>query len=371
MTEYTMPLTKVHPDFYQTLIQRALRKEMPDIDDLNAILNHPDVELLPLLQAAYKVREYFCGKEVNIHILNNVKNGRCPEDCNYCAQGTASDAEITEYPEKSDEEVLEEAARAYESGAHRYCMVYAGRGTGEQRAKKIGELIRKIKTAFPLEVCVSGGLMSEPALQQLKDAGLDRLNHNLNTTQLRYDKITTTHTYQDRLNTLQGAHKLGLQVCSGIIAGMGENDEERIELASELRSVNARSIPVNFLIPIEGNKLTEVTGITPQKALRILCMFRFTNPDAEIRAAAGREVHLRSMEVMSLYPANSLFLDGYLNTRGNDARRTLQMIKDAGFTIRSDKELDELLERQSAAEKKPQWDVELKDEKDLKPAGAN
>jgi biotin synthase len=352
--------------YYQELTQKAIQQIPLSTAELLSVLDPAQTDFLSIIHSAFAVRKHFCGTSVKIHILNNVKNGSCPEDCNYCAQGTSSSAPIVEYPEKSDDEILEEAARAYENGAYRYCMVYAGRGTGETRAKRIAQIIRKIKTAFPLQVCVSAGLVDAKAAEILKEAGLDRLNHNLNTTQERYEQITTTHTYQDRLNTLHNARTAGLQVCSGIIAGMGESDAERVELAMQLRQVQSRSIPVNFLIPIAGNALTQATNLDPQKALRILCMFRFSNPDAEIRAAAGREYHLRSLENLSLYPANSLFLEGYLNTRGSEARRTLQMIHDAGFTIESNKELDSLLQIPEPIEQ-----VTLKNTQDLHPAIAS
>ncbi|OGQ97259.1 MAG: biotin synthase BioB [Deltaproteobacteria bacterium RIFOXYD12_FULL_57_12] len=340
----------MNSEWYQELTRLGINGGISDQAILRTLLECDEVELLPLLAAAFAVRKYFHGLEVAIHILNNVKNGLCSEDCSYCAQSRDSRAEIVTYPAKSDGEIIAEAERAYKAGAHRYCMVYAGRGPSQQRVAHIGELIREIKKRFPLEVCVSAGLIDEAAAIALKQAGLDRLNHNLNTSANRYSAICSTHTYEDRLHTLRVARQAGLEVCSGIIAGMGETAEELVELACRLREVEARSIPVNFLLPIAGNVLSVPQNLTPDYCLRILCMFRFANPDAEIRVAAGREAHLRSLEVMSLYPANSLFMDGYLNTRGNSRERTLQMIRDAGFVIRSDKTLEELLaaERQQA-----------------------
>ena len=208
----------------------------------------------------------------------------------------------------------------------------------------LARLIRKIKEDYPLQVCVSAGLLDEEKAQTLRDAGLDRLNHNINTSEKRYGEICTTHTYQDRADTLAAARKAGLQLCSGLIAGMGEEPEELIEIARTLSDVGAESIPVNFLVPIEGNVLVEPKGLNPEYCLRILCLYRFTNPTAELRAAGGREGHLRSMEVMALYPANSLFLDGYLNARGAENSRVLRMIRDAGFDIKSDVPLDDLID---------------------------
>jgi biotin synthase len=204
--------------------------------------------------------------------------------------------------------------------------------------------VRTVKQKFPsLEVCVSAGLLDEPKAKVLAEAGLDRLNHNLNTSRDHYASICTTHTYDDRLNTLKAAKKHGLETCSGMIVGMGEPPEDVVEVAMTLREIGSESIPVNFLLPFEGNVLDKPTGLTPEYCLRVLCLFRFTNPRAEVRCAAGREYHLRSMEVMAMYPANSLFLDGYLNGRGAERRRTYQMLIDAGFEIESDHPLEELL----------------------------
>jgi biotin synthase len=211
--------------------------------------------------------------------------------------------------------------------------------------------------------------MDADSTRLLKEAGLDRLNHNLNTSASRYGKICSTHTFADRLNTLKAARKAGLDICSGIIAGMGETAAELIELALMLRNLEAKSIPINFLLPIAGNRLKNTQNLSPGYCLRILCLFRFLVPQAEIRAAAGREYHLRSMEVMSLFPANSLFMDGYLNTRGKSRKDTLQMIIDAGFTIKSDKSAEELLLQETTDAGDDNYAIPgLKSDSDLHPA---
>ena len=340
--------------FYNSLADDALGGRVIDRQRCRQILTDSAVELGALLNAAFEVRSHYWGKEVAIHILNNAANGYCPEDCSYCAQSKNSKAAIDEYGLKSDEEILAEAKAAYEHGAFRYCMVFSGRGPSPGRVGKIAGLIQTIKTHYPtLEICVSTGLMDQGATQKLKSAGLDRLNHNLNTSRANYPNICSTHSYDDRLDTLQAARSVGLEVCSGIIAGMGETADDLIELALQLREIKARSIPVNFLLPIEGNPIEISDELTPEYCLRVLCLYRFLNPEAEIRAAAGREYHLRSLEVLALYPTNSLFLQGYLNTKGNSDARTLQMIKDAGFTIKSDIPLDQLLEKTNGGNESP------------------
>jgi len=331
--------------FYQRLTDDALAGVEPSDEVCERVLSDPSLELMPLLNAAYAVRHAHFGKTMQIHVLNNAKNGNCSEDCSYCTQAKPSSAAIEPYPIKNEQEVLDEAERAYKAGAHRYCMVFSGRGPTAKRTDQLAGYVRAVKAKFPsLEVCVSAGLLDDEKAKVLAEAGLDRLNHNLNTARDAYEKICTTHTYDDRLNTLLSAKRAGLQTCSGLIAGMGESPSELIEVAKTLASVKAESIPVNFLLPFEGNVLDTPHGLTPEYCLRVLCMFRFTNPAADVRCAAGREFHLRSLEALCLYPANSLFLDGYLNGQGAERRRTYQMIRDAGFEITSDYPLGDLLE---------------------------
>jgi biotin synthase len=357
--------------FYTELAEQSLNGEVLNNEISGKILLDKNIELLPLLHAAYTVRQKYCSRDVMIHIINNAQNGHCPEDCHYCAQAKTSKAEIEEYPLKSDYEFLAEAKNAYEKGAYRYCMVFAGRGPSKGRVERLANLIRKIKAKYPIEICVSAGLLDAQKAAVLKEAGLDRLNHNLNTSEDHYPNICTTHTFADRLQTLQAARQAGIQLCSGVIIGMEETADDIIKAALKLREIGVVSIPVNFLIPIEGNLFSRMPDLTPEFCLRILCLYRFLNPKAEIRIAAGRELHLRSMEVLALYPANSLFLDGYLNTRGEERLKTLQMIKDAGFQIRSNYPLDKLIaaeEMQSAAP--PATSIEkrlMKDLKDLRP----
>ncbi len=332
-------------DFAQQLATHALAGKPLNSADALRVLTDNSVDLMALVHAAYTVRHHHFGRGVQVHILNNAKNGHCSEDCSYCTQAKTSTADIEPYPIKDETEVLAEAGRAYDAGAHRYCMVFSGRGPTEKRTEQLASYVRAVKHKYPsLEVCVSAGLLDDDKAAQLKSAGLDRLNHNLNTSRTRYSDICSTHTYDDRINTLLSAKRVGLQTCSGIIAGMGESPGELVELARTLADLKAESIPVNFLLPFEGNVLDTPHGLTPDYCLRVLCLFRFANPAADVRCAAGREFHLRSLEPLSLLPANSLFLDGYLNGRGAERRRTYAMIADAGFSLVSDHTVNGLLD---------------------------
>ena len=318
---------------YQSLAERALAGEAPSEADALWILDGDDVALLPLLHAAYAPRHHAFGNKVMVHVLNNVQNGLCPEDCGYCSQNKDSAAAIKKYAMKSDEAILAEAEAAAKSGATRYCMVLSGRGPTLDRTQRIGKLVRQIKETWPIEVCLSAGLMGDEHAAILKEAGLDRMNHNLNTSERRYDAITSTHTYADRVATLGAAKRAGIESCSGMIVGMGEESVDIVEVAFKLRELEVPSIPVNFLIPISGNQVQEDGSLTPERCLRALAMMRFINPKAEIRIAGGREGHLRTMQPLGLYPANSLFVEGYLTTKGDPVEDTYAMIRDAGFEI--------------------------------------
>jgi len=320
-------------DRYTALAERALRDEPPSEADAAWILDGDDVALLPLLHAAFVARERHFGRTVKVHVLNNVQNGLCPEDCGYCSQSRDSDAAIRKYPMKSDAEILAEAEAAARAGASRYCMVASGRGPTLERTRKLAGLVREIKSRWPIEVCVSAGLLEEEHARILADAGLDRFNHNLNTSASHYAEICSTHTYEDRVRTLQAVKKCGIEPCSGLIMGMGEGSGDLVEVAFRLRELEVPSIPVNFLVPIDGNPVQRDGSLTPERCLRALALVRLVNPRAELRAAGGREGHLRSLGALLLWPANSLFVEGYLTTRGDAVAETYAMIRDAGFEV--------------------------------------
>jgi biotin synthase len=177
------------------------------------------------------------------------------------------------------------------------------------------------------------GLLSESQARRLASVGVDRVNHNLNTSENHHQNICSTHNFSDRVNTINNVQAAGMTTCSGGIVGMNETDEDIIDLAYSLRKLNVTSVPINFLIPIVGTPLGNIDQLNPRRCLRILCLFRFILPSQEIRIAGGREVHLRSLQPMGLYPANSIFIGDYLTTAGQAARADLEMIRDAGFIL--------------------------------------
>jgi biotin synthase len=233
----------------------------------------------------------------------------------------------------SKEQLLGGAQRACQANAKRYCMVTSGRGPSDEEIDYFCDVTRAIRKELPLEICVSIGILSEEHARMLKAAGVGWINHNLNTSERYYPAVCTTHTYQDRLATVRNAQKAGLMTCSGGIVGMGETDEDILDLAFATRELRMDSIPVNFLNPISGTPMEGSNFLTPMKCLKILCLFRFLNPASEIRAAGGREVNLRSAQALAFYAANSIFVEGYLTTPGQQAREARQMIEDMGFEV--------------------------------------
>jgi biotin synthase len=311
----------------------ALAGEVLDRTSALQVLNAHDDELLEQLAAAYRVRRHYWGNRVRLHFLLNAQSGLCPEDCNYCSQSKVSAAEIEKYPMLAQEKILAAAGRAAQLRAGTFCLVISGRSPGERVMDKVVDAVREIKSRHDIRVCACLGLLNEAQTQRLALAGVDTVNHNLNTSEEHYGSICSTHSYADRVRTVENVKSAGIGTCSGGIIGMGESDNDIVDLALSLREMNVRSVPVNFLIPIAGTPLEGVHSLDPRKCLRVLCLYRFLLPSQEIRIAGGREVHLRSLQPLGLYPANSIFVGDYLTTAGQETRDDFRMIRDAGFVL--------------------------------------
>lgn len=297
------------------------------------VLDCPDTELLALMDAAYRVRHHYFANQVQLYLLMNAKSGLCPEDCGYCSQSKVSEAEIPKYNILSRDKLLDGARVAKERSARTYCIVISARGPNEREMKAVETIVPEIKQKYGLHICACLGLLTDDQAQRLKACGVDRVNHNLNTGEEHYESICTTHTYQDRVDTLKAVRGAGLEMCSGGIIGMGEQPGDLVQMAIELRDLGVHSIPVNFLNPIDGTPLGDQQHVTPQYCLRTLAMFRLVCPDREIRIAGGREMHLRSLQPLGLYAANSIFVGDYLTTKGQPPEADYQMIRDLGFQI--------------------------------------
>lgn len=318
---------------WHDLAARSLAGVIPTRDEARAVLTAPATELLAVVDAAYRVRHHHWGHRVLLHVLDNAKAGACPEDCGFCSQSSRHGSPGGEAPMKSVDELVEGARRAVAAQARRYCMVTATRGPSSRDLDTICEAARRIKAESGIELCASLGLLTQAKAERLRAAGVDRFNHNLETSERFYEQIVTTHSWADRVETVRHARAAGMQTCVGGIVGLGEHDDDLLDLAFALRDLDVDSVPVNFLDPRPGTPLADRPRLQPTYALRALCMFRFVHPRTDLRVAGGREVVLRSLQVMALYPANSIFTQGYLTTAGATPAADHQMILDAGFTL--------------------------------------
>lgn len=318
---------------WQALADDALQGRAPSRAQARAVLECDDAELLDLLHAAFRVRQRHFGRQVQLYYLRNAKSGLCPEDCGYCSQSAVSDAAIPKYRWLDEETLLAGARQAREAQARTYCIVASGRGPNDREVEHVARAVRRIKDELGMHVCACLGLLEPHQAQLLADAGVDRINHNLNTSRRYYEEICTTHTYQDRIDTLKVVQQAGMELCSGLIVGMGESLDDIVDVVLELRELRVASIPVNFLHAIDGTPLEAVHLLNPRYCLKVLCLLRLTNPTTEIRIAGGREVNLRSLQALGLYPANSLFVSDYLTTKGQPAAADHEMIADLGFEV--------------------------------------
>ncbi|MEM8734137.1 MAG: biotin synthase BioB [Planctomycetota bacterium] len=315
------------------LAESVLAGEAVSTEQALEILKSRDEDLLDIASGAFRLRRHYFGKQVQLYFLVNAKSGLCPEDCGYCSQSKLSKAPIEKYRMLSTEQLLDGARVAAERDSKTYCIVISGRAPSEKEMQAVEEIVPKVKSEYDLKICACLGLLTPENAERLKDCGVDRVNHNLNTSREYYDDICSTHTYQDRMDTLRTVRDAGLEVCSGGIMGMGESHEDLVAMAMDLRELRADSIPLNFLHAIEGTPLGKQTPLTPQDCLRGLCMMRFVNPSSELRIAGGREKHLRSLQPLSLFVANSIFIGDYLTTKGQAPESDYQMIQDMGFEI--------------------------------------
>ena len=319
---------------YRVLAERALADERLESAQALAVLAAPDDELPAVLWAAYAVRARHFGRRVKLCVLNNARSGLCPEDCGYCSQSAVSTADIARYRLKPVAELVAAARRATAAGARRYCMVTSARGPSAADIDHFARAARAIRADLPdLELCVSLGIMGDTEARTLRQSGVDYVNHNLNTSRRHYPAICTTHTWDDRVATVESARRAGMAACSGVIIGMGETDEDLVDVAGALARLEVESLPVNFLHPIDGTPLGDREPPEAGRCLRALALFRLTNPRAEIRAAGGRERCLGGAQGLALLAANSVFVDGYLTTAGQAHRDAAAMIEALGFEV--------------------------------------
>ncbi len=273
-----------------TLAERACAGDPATAEEALTILRSADDELLDLVAAAGRVRRHFFGRSVKVNYLVNLKSGLCPEDCGYCSRRLGSDTEILKYSWSPGDEARRQAEFGLAGGASRVCLVASGRGPSNRDVDRVAAMTEDIKANNPdVEVCACLGFLKDGQAERLRTAGVDAYNHNLNTAESNYAEICSTHTFADRVDTVRRRARPDSPVCSGLIVGMGESDEQIVEAILALRDLDADSIPVNFLIPFEGTPLAGTYELTPRHCLRILCAVRLMCPDSERASpAVGR-----------------------------------------------------------------------------------
>ncbi len=302
-------------------------------EDALAILNTPDESLEELVSFAETFRRKYKGNHVSIHILTNARSGNCSQDCAYCAQSCRSKADIDKYKWVADEKLYEDNDFVKEHHLSRHCIGLSGMKFTDAEIEVLAEKIRKMK-ADGTHLCCSIGFLTEHQAKVLKDAGLDRINHNLNSSRNYYPNICSTHTFDQRVANIRMLQGLGYEICSGGIIGMGESREDVVDMLMELREIQPEALPINFLLPIPGTPLehADMSVLSTAYCLKVLCLARLLVPKADIRCAAGREVYFKGEEKNLLRVVDSIFASGYLTAGGQGIRDTIQAIEAAGFT---------------------------------------
>lgn len=297
------------------------------------ILNLPDEDLPELLEHVYAIRKKHKGNMVNVQILSNARSGNCTQNCAYCAQSRESKADIDKYSFIEEEKLISHGKLAREKGVARHCIGLSGISFTDEEINTFANEIRLLKKDSSTPICCSIGFLTKEQATTLKEAGVDRINHNLNTSRNYYPSICTTHTFEQRIENIKMLQGMGFEICCGGIIGLGEEKYDVADMLLEIQALRPQSVPINFLIPIDGTPLagTDTAHLTSEYCLKVLCLTRLLNPEADIRCAAGREIYLKGKEKLMFCAVNSIFASGYLTTGGQGIEDTIKVIKDAGF----------------------------------------
>lgn len=298
-----------------------------------AIEIYRSLELNELYKIANEVRQFFMGRKIDLCTIMNVKSGKCSEDCKYCAQSVHYQTGIDEYSLIDEEAIIERAKENARFKIDHFSLVTSGKGLSDANLDKLLHVYSKLNDMFPeMKLCASHGIITYEQAVKLKQAGVSTYHHNLETSKRFYNKICTTHTYQDRVNTIKNLNNAGLTVCSGGIIGMGETVFDRIFMAYELKKLGIKSIPINVLMPVKGTPFENQKVLEPTEILRTIAIFRLILPDATIRFAGGRVAMGKEHKKSFSTGFNGLMVGNYLTTIGNDIEADIKMIEELGFT---------------------------------------
>jgi len=294
--------------------------------ELEFLINTSDLK--ELSDSANKITRVFQGNKIDVEQLANIKKNYCSEDCVFCGQSAFFNTGIDSYQLLPAEEILQMAKKAKEQGAESYCLVAAWRQPTDADFIKVCDIISQIRDNVGISIECSLGFLTESQAKKLKELGVKRYNHNLETSRSKFPQICTTHTYQDRLDTLEIARNAGLELCTGGIIGMGETRTQRLELITDLSRIEPEEVTINLLVAIPGTPLELQTPISFEEILRVFAVMRFALPKSIIKISGGREVHLEdSGEELLLSGANGIISAGYLTLGGNPMNKDLEMIR--------------------------------------------
>ncbi len=291
------------------------------------------LDIFKLFYLANLTRVKYRGNRVDLCSIVNAKSGACPEDCSFCAQSVHSRTDVKAYPLITEEKILEAAVSAKKFGAKRFCVVTSGRKVSGKEIENICSFVSNIKN-LGLLPCATLGMLSLSELEMLKEAGLHRYHHNLETSEAFFKEICTTHTFREKIKVIEAAKSLSLSVCSGGIFGIGESWEDRIDMAFALKELKVNSVPINFITPVYGTPLGDTELLNPMEALKIISIYRLILPESEIRICGGRPNTLRDLNsYIFMAGADGLLIGNYLTTSGRYPDDDLQMIKDMELEI--------------------------------------
>jgi biotin synthase len=304
------------------------------LDELAVLAAVADQDVPALAALAHEVRLEWCGPEVEVEGILSAKTGGCPEDCHFCSQSAQFPTQIQATPFLDTDEVLAAAAETAAMGASEFCIVLAVRGPDERTLQRLIELTPLVTERTGLNVAVSAGILTDEQAGRLAAAGVHRYNHNLETARSYFPSIVTTHTWEERFATCELVRDHGMELCCGVLLGMGESVAQRIELIGQLREVGPAEVPLNFLNPLPGTPLADRLVVAPLEALRWIAIFRLALPSVILRYAGGREVTLRELQAMGMTSGiNALIVGNYLTTLGRAPAEDLQMLEDLHMPI--------------------------------------
>lgn len=317
----------------QQYAEQILNGQLLDRDQINTLSELSQDHLDDLLYWSNEIRKANFGNTVKMCSIVPGRLGGCSEDCAFCAQSVRYDTALDKTPQVlSDDEIMAAAKEAKKNNVPNFGIVYSGKRVSQSELDRLIALTERIKTEIGMGVCMSLGIVSEENMQRLADAGVVRFNHNLETSERHFADIVTTHTYADRVKTIEAGLKAGMGVCAGGIFGIGETEADRIDMALELRRLGVDMVPMNFLHPIDGTPMGNAEKMPPREILRVVALYRFILPKTHLKVAGGRVLNLRDMQAWIFHAGCTAILSGnYLTTAGRSVEDDLQMLADLGL----------------------------------------